>query len=82
LQDVNETGPALVVVHRPEDTARLDREEAHPELAAGHALDLGTEVERRQQLRRDASSLGGCLILAQGEPSSSRPTSFKRGATV
>src|SRR5574342_870514 len=53
LQDVDDAWSVLVVVNRAEDASGLDGHHAHSKLAPCHALDLGAEVDRRQQLRCD-----------------------------
>ena len=53
LEYVDDPWPVFVVVKWAEDPSGLDGHRAHSKLAPRHALDLGTKVERREQLRRD-----------------------------
>jgi hypothetical protein len=46
LQDVDDAWSVSVVVKGAEDSARLEGEQTHPQLAPGHALDLGAKVNR------------------------------------
>jgi len=58
LQDVDDAGPVLVVVHRAEDASGRDGHQAHAKLAPGHALDLGAEVDRPEQRHRNTVRSG------------------------
>ena len=50
LQHVDGARPALVVVDRTEDTARLDGHHSHSKLTPCHPLDLRAEIDRREEL--------------------------------
>src|SRR6476620_9083705 len=57
LQYVDGAWSIFMVVNRTEDASRLDGHHTHPKLAACHALDLRTEVDRCQQLHRNSFRL-------------------------
>lgn len=64
LQDVNDAGPACMVVSRAEDAARLDGHHAHAKLSTFHALDLAGKVDRCRDLHRHTlvSGAAGSLL--------------------
>ena len=80
LQHVDDPRSAQVVVHRAEDASRLDGHHAHAELAAFHALDLGAEIDRVQQLHRDTPRLRYDLFITH-VLSSRSPACLRRLST-
>ncbi|CAK6693904.1 hypothetical protein ICNINCKA_01515 [Synechococcus sp. CBW1107] len=52
LQNVDDSWPVFMVVHRAEDASRLNGDHPHSKLAPGHALDLRAKVNRCKELHR------------------------------